>query len=334
MRKIMIIWISVLVMVISIQTVSLAESGKKKVLVVMSYEEPSVNPWCKEIKEGIDSVLASTCEITYFYMDTKKNLDGGPQKAKEAYSLFKKLQPDGVIAADDNAQSMFVVPYLKDKIKTPVMFCGVNAEAEKYGYPASNVSGTLERGHIRESVAFVKQLCPSMKTIAFIAKYSPSGKALLRQVEKESGTYLLKVTTFKLVRTVKELVTVAEELKEQCDVIYMDSTTGIIDEKGNPLDNKEITRILEKAFSKPIIGGNKYHVEQGALCAVVKTGEEQGRTAAEMLLKTMQGAPVSEIPITRNYRGKRVINVTVTGRFHIKPKPIVLLGAKLVRTEE
>ena len=303
-----------------------------KVLVVMSYEQR--NPWCMEIKRGIDSALANNCEITYFYMDTKINLGGGKQKAKEAYSLFKKLQPDGVITADDNAQSMFVVPYLKDKIKMPVMFCGVNAEAEEYGYPASNVSGILERGHIRESVALLKQLSPSTKTIAFITKNSPSGEALLRQVEKESGAYLLNVTTLTLVRTVKELVTVSEELKEQCDVIYMDSTAGIVDEKGNPLDTKEIIRILENAFSKPIIAGNEYHVEQGALCAVVKTGDEQGRTAAEMLLKAMQGTPVSEIPITVNCRGKRVINVTVMERFGIRPKPIVLLGAKLVRTKE
>jgi hypothetical protein len=147
MRKMMIGWISVLVMVVSIQTVSFAESGKKKVLVVMSYEEPSVNPWCKQIKQGIDSVLAKTFEITYFYMGTKKNLDGGPQKAEEAYALYRKLRPDGVITVDDNAQWMFVLPYLKDKVHTPVMFCGVNAEPEKYGYPASNVSGVLERGN-------------------------------------------------------------------------------------------------------------------------------------------------------------------------------------------
>jgi ABC-type uncharacterized transport system substrate-binding protein len=307
-------------------------AAKPKVLVVMSYEQR--NPWCIEIKSGIDSSLADNCEITYFYMDTKINLGGGKQKAKEAYSLFKKLQPDGVITADDIAQSIFVVPYLRDKIKTPVMFCGVNAEPEKYGYPASNVSGILERGHIMESVAFLKQLCPLIKTIAFISKSSPSGEALLRQIEEESDTYLLNVTALKLVKTVKELVAVSEELNKKCDVIYMDSTAGIVDEKGNPLDTKAIIRILEKTFSKPIIAGNEYHVEQGALCAVVKTGEEQGRTAAEMLLKAMQGTPVSEIPITKNYRGKRVINVTVMERFGIKPKPIVLLGAKLVRTEE
>lgn len=308
------------------------QAAKFKVLVVMSYEQG--NPWCMEIKMGIDSALANTCKITYTYMDTKVDLEGGRQKAKAAYSLFKKLQPDGVIAADDNAQSMFIVPYLKDKTKTPVMFCAVNDEADKYGYPASNVSGILERGNIRESIAFVKQLCPSVKTIGFLAKYSPSGEALIRQIKKESGTYLLNTTSFKLVSTLKALVTAAQEFKEQSDVLYTDSTEGIFDEKGNPMKNKDIISVLQKVFSKPIICGNYYQVEQGALCAVIKTGEEQGRTAAEMLLKTMQGTPVSEIPITQNQRGKRVINVTVMKRFNIKPKPIVLLGAKLVKTKE
>ena len=302
-----------------------------RVLVVMSYERS--NPWCLEIKDGIDSVLASTCDITYFYMDTKLNMEAGKQKAKEAYSLYRKLQPDGVITADDNAQWMFVLPHLKNKVKTPVMFCGVNAEAEKYGYPASNVSGILERGHIRESIAFAKQLLPSIRTVGFLAKDSPSGKALLRQVENESDTYLAKYTTFQLVRTAKELLAIAEDFKEQGDVLYMDSMAGIVDAGGNPLSNEQIMRIVSKLYGKPIIGANQYHVEQGSLCAVVKTGQEQGRTAAEMLLKAMQGKPVSEIPITRNYRGKRIINVTAMEAFGIKPKPIVFLGAKLVRTE-
>ena len=47
-------------------------SAKFKVLVMMSYEED--NPWVKEIREGIDSVLKESSEITYFYMNTKANL--------------------------------------------------------------------------------------------------------------------------------------------------------------------------------------------------------------------------------------------------------------------
>lgn len=303
-----------------------------RVLVVMSYEQN--NPWCIEIEEGIESKLADTSEITYFYMDTKIDLNGGGQKAKEAYTLFQRLQPDGVIAVDDNAQWMFVLPYLKEKVNTPVMFCGVNAEAEKYGYPASNVSGILERGHIRESIAFVKQLVPTIKTVGFIAKSCPSGEALLRQVERESETFLARLATFKLVKQVKELLAAKKSLNEQCDAIYLDSMEGILNEEGNPLNSKELINILEKMYRKPIIAANQYYVKQGALCAVVKTGQEQGEIAAEMLLKKMQGAPISEIPITRNHKGKRIINVTTMEALGIKPKPMVLLGAQLVRTEQ
>ena len=307
-------------------------AARFNVFVVMSYEQD--NPWCQEIKKGIDSVLSGNSEITYFYMDTKINREGGEHKAREAYALYLKTRPDGVITADDNAQQMFVLPYLKNKVETPVMFSGVNAEAEKYGYPASNVSGILERGHIRESIAFAKQLVPSINTIGFVASNSPSGRALQKQVDEESDTYSAKLTSFNLVNTTNELASLGRKLNNLSDAIYTDSLVGLKDDKGIPHSHKDVLNLLATSYDKPVIGANQYHVEQGALCAVIKTGQEQGETAAEMLLKAMQGTPVSEIPITRNYKGKRVINVTTMKSLGITPRPIVLLGAELLKTEK
>ena len=164
------LWVQILLalIVMHIQPTWAFEPKKTDVLVVMSYEQN--NPWCKEIKEGIETALNDQYKATYFYMDTKINMAGGKGKASEAYALYQKLQPKGVIAADDNAQWMFVIPYLKNKVNTPVMFCGVNAEAEKYGYPTSNVSGILERGHIKESITFFKQLVSEAETIGFYPK--------------------------------------------------------------------------------------------------------------------------------------------------------------------
>jgi ABC-type uncharacterized transport system substrate-binding protein len=302
------------------------------VLVVMSYEQ--TNPWCIEIKEGIESILANICDLSYFYMDTKINLKDGAKKAKKAYALYKNLKPDGIITVDDNAQSMFILPYLKNKVKTPVMFCGVNADPENYGYPASNVSGILERAHINESIALAKQLVPSIKTVGFLAKNSPSGKAILRQVERESDRYLAKFIDFKLPTTIKETLVMIEELKAHCDLLFVEAINGILDDNGKPLSNRQVTHIVSEAFQKPIIGANRFQVEFGVLCAVIKTGQEQGKTAAKMLLKAMQGTPCNEILITRNYNGSRVINVTVMDELGIRPKPIVLLGAQLVRTQK
>ena len=266
-------------------------------------------------------------------MDTKINLEGGEAKAEEAYSLYQKFQPDGVITVDDNAQRMFVLPYLKDKVKTPIMFSGVNAEAEKYGFPNSHISGILERGHINESIAFAMQLVPTIRKIAFFAKDSPSGQALFRQYQKESGSYLSDHTHFQLVKSVADLTANQESIKTQYDAIYVDSLQGIQDESGAPMSNQAAIQKLTSTYQKPIIGANQYHVTQGALCAVVKTGQEQGETAARMLLQAMRGTPVVEIPVTRNYKGKRVINVTAMTALGIEPRPAVLLGATLIKSE-
>ena len=311
---------------------AMAEESKKfKVLVVMSYEEAM--PWVIDIKGGIDSALSKTCEIRYAYMNTRNDFEGGKEKARQIYALYQEFQPDGVIAADDDAQVLFVVPYLKDKVKTPVIFCGVNKEPETYGYPASNVSGILERIHFAESIAFLQQIVPSVKTIAYLMGDNPTSKGYYQQIEKEKEGYSAKSAAFKFVKTLDEAVAAANDLKTQCDAVFIENITGIKDKNDKPLTEQEAIPILAKACGKPTMGANISIIKFGLLCAVVKTGQEQGETSANMLLRAMKGTPVSQIPITRNHNGKRMINATALKELGIKPRPDILGGAELVRTE-
>jgi hypothetical protein len=78
--------------------------------------------------------------VTYVYLDALTEPQGVETKAQEAFRQYQAMQPDGVIAVGDDAQSAFVVPYLREKVKTPVMFCGIPSP-EKFDYPAANVSG-------------------------------------------------------------------------------------------------------------------------------------------------------------------------------------------------
>jgi ABC-type uncharacterized transport system substrate-binding protein len=307
-------------------------AAQHKVLVVMSYEEDM--PWVQEMQEGIESILGNDCEIQYFYMDTKTNLEGGPQKAEEAYEQYQTFLPDGVIVADDNAQSMFVVPYLKDEVDTPVMFCGVNAEPEKYGYPASNVSGILERHLTGYSIMFAQQLIPSIKTFGYMIKESPTGNAVLQQMQQEAETYTAEFVAHKFPNTLQEAKTMVEELKEQCDLLLLSTMTGLLDDEGQPLTDAEVIPVLTSIFEKPTVGTEEQVVKNGALCTVVRTGQEQGEIAAEMLLKAMQGTPIAELPITQNKEGKRILNVTVMRSLGIKPKPHVLQGVEFIETEK
>lgn len=309
-----------------------AQTERYKVLVVMSYEED--NPWCQEIREGIEGVLAEVADIDYLYMDTKVDPAGGGRKAAEALQRYKASAPDGVITADDNAQRLFVEPHLKNQVDTPVMFCGVNADPAKYGFPADNVSGVLERGHVRESIAFVRQFSPQVQRVGFVVRNSPSGRALREQVQAEQSEYRADVSGFHLIDSIEQLQGMGEELQANHDVLYVDSLEGMPASGGKALSNRDVLMVLSELFPKPILAGNQYQVEQGAMSAVVKTGQEQGEGAARQLLAAMRGTPVEDIPISRNFRGRRVINVSTLERLKITPRPIVLRGATLVRTAQ
>ncbi len=330
-KKVHVVMVALALLVLSTGHARAEAKARYKVLAVISYA-PDYE-FAREEQEGIASVLSDTCRIKYVYLNTKKDIAAGPQKAKEAYELYKTFCPDGVIAADDDAQSMFVVPYLKDKVKTPVMFCGVNAAPEKYGYPASNVSGILERHQVSQTLAFAKQLIPSIRTFGFMAYDSLSGRSILVNFHQEEKSFPLKLVEAHFPKTLDEAENIVKKLRPLCDILYMPTMQGLKDDKGNALSEKDIIPAMARIFTKPIVSGNHYNIRYGILCGVVKTGQEQGATAAEMLLKAMEGTPVSQIPITRNRLGKAIINVTVMKALGIKPKSIVLKDTELVRTE-
>lgn len=310
------------------------EAASCKVLVVMSYHDNYV--WQEEERAGIEKILRQKCEIKYFSLDMKVNPQNGTQKAKEAFALYQEFKPDGVITTDDAVQSAFVVPYLKDKVKTPVVFCGVNNEAEDYGFPASNVTGVLERFHTKESLALLQQLVPDAKSVAFMMRGNEvSTVGIFKQMKEEAAGYSLNAVGFWTPGTYEETLETVRELRTKADVLWVDHMEGIKDKDGKPYANKAlIKKIAEIWGKKPVVCGQEHTVRYSCLCTVVESGVEQGMTAAKMLLKAMSGTPVSEIPITRNYTGFKVINATVMKNLELSPRPVILQGAKLVTTEE
>jgi ABC-type uncharacterized transport system substrate-binding protein len=127
---------------------------------------------------------------------------------------------------------------------------------------------------------------------------------------------------------------VLEEYKKTSDALFITSTNGILDSDGRPLDNKQVTTTVANYYKKPLIGANDFHVRYGVLCAVVKSGNAQGRISAEMLLKVLKGAPIKQLPITVNKYGRRMLNVTVMKELGIRPKRRVLVGTQLVKISE
>ncbi len=302
-----------------------------KVLVVFSYEESA--PWDIEIREEIEKVLSPVAEITYFYLNTKIALGGGTKKAAEAFSIYQQIQPDGVIAVDDNAQSMFVLPYLKNKVTVPIMFCGVNASPDLYGYPTSNISGILERFHLEESISLSRQLTGNIDTFAFMVKAGPVADLISEQLNAEQDYLSARMVEFLTPRTLAEALKMAENVRQKADLLFLVALWGLSDGNGKKLAEEDVIPPLVETFAKPTSAIAASVVREGALCSVITNAREHGHRAAEMLLKALQGVPVEQLPVTRNSHGKRMINISTLRQLGIVLQPMNLLGAELVNNQ-
>lgn len=301
-----------------------------RILVVMSYED--TYPWERDIRSGIEDRIGDACSLHYFYLKTKEFPENGPARAEQAYALFQALKPDGVLAVDDNAQSMFVLPYLKRKVTLPVIFCGVNAPPDEYGYPAVNVSGILERPHTVETIAFAKQLVPDLQTFAFLGRDNETSKGILKQIQAQTDSLPLSLVAVRLPKTLPEALRMAKDLRSRSDALYIVNLRGLADEQGNPLAKEEIIPEILKAFGKPTMTDIGRDVRLGVMCALAASGKEQGVLAADMLLKAMAGTPFQNLPVIQTKKGKAMVNITVLKQLNIQPLPHLLKGAELVRT--
>lgn len=299
----------------------------KKVLVVASYH-PGYR-WVEEIVSTLKKDLAGA-DLTVFYMDTKRHLERAEQKAREAFALYREIKPDAVVTIDDNAQAYFVVPYLKDKVATPVIFCAVNDDADKYGFPATNVTGVLEKKHYRESISFAQIIRPGIRRVGVLYRPSPSNKVNLAQIETEKDTYSAEIVATAQVQTLGELLQAVTDLEDKVDAVIVLNLTGITDDAGKPIEGHDAIRALVENTWLVTIGASDWEVEAGTLCGVIKSGEEQGNLAADLLLELWAGKNINDLPITHNKNGRRFINLSTLKRLNIQLKPEMIMGTKII----
>ncbi len=135
-----------------------------------------------------------------------------------------------------------------------------------------NVSGILQRPHVAETIMFVRQLAPSIKTIGVLSLDIPAGRALSQQIQQVLETHYVK--------TLAEALVAAEALKSESDALFMWPLGALIDADGNTLGDKDVYPVLAKVFGKPTLTIWGQIVPFDVLCAITDRGAEQGDVAA------------------------------------------------------
>ena len=309
-------------MTITVFSSMLSSTGwaeKPKVLMIDSYHEGYA--WSDGIVDGVKKVLGDTYDLKVVRMDTKRN-SSDEAKKKAAEMVKQELdnwKPNVVIAADDNASKLVVVPFLKGT-DIPVVFCGINWDASDYGFPCANVTGMLEISLINPLMDAMNKFAKG-KRVGFLGKNNETDRKEADQIVKKFNLQL----TSKFINTFEEWKASFTELQTQVDMLLIINNAGITG--WNDAEAKKF--VLEN--TKVPTGTSHDHVTPFVLIGYTKLASEQGEWAAKAAEQILQGKSPKDIPVTHNEKGQLYLNMSIAGKMGVQFPLEMLKVAKIVK---
>lgn len=293
----------------------------KKVLYVNAYH--AGYHWSDGIEQGIRNVLGGTgVELKIHFMDTKRKRSEAEKKeaALKAKQAIEAFAPDVVIASDDNSSQYLIVPYYKDA-DLPFVFCGVNGDSAKYGYPYRNVTGIEE---IERDDILINLLRP-------YAKGDRKGYLTVNTATAQHQfAYIADVLNMKydktyLPDTYEEWKTGYLKLQEEADMIRFGNPVGVVG-----WDEKDFAEFALQHAKVPTIVTNAARMPF-AMIGYVIFPEEHGSWAAATALRIIDGESPRDIPITQNKQGKLYLNLRFVKKLGVVIDRAVYSRAEIIK---
>jgi len=280
--------------------------NSKKALLIFSYH--SDYAWVQEEERGAEDILRNKgIAIATFYMDTKRNTnrDWAEKAADNAVKKIEDFKPDIVIVFDDNACDLVAKKYIGEKL--PFVFCGMNGEPENYGFPAENITGVLERELYGESIELLKKLVPKVKKVAMLFDESNTSKKAISQL-KNTDLHV-EVSEIFSTNDFNEWKAKVRELQTSVDALGVIAYHTLKDKDGKTsLPMKAVLNWTLENSKIPDFTINDFTVKDGVLCGVVQSGYQQGKAAAEIALRILNGESPADIPIIAPQEGITLVN--------------------------
>ena len=287
----------------------------RRILLVHSYHPEY--PWVETNTQGVRAALRDTgVDLNIFYMDTKRHTDEAwkLEAGERARVEAGRYRPDVVLASDDDAQQYFAKSYVGGSL--PIVFGGVDADPSKYGYPAANVTGVIERPHFRESLALAQRLRP-IRRIAVLSCNDSTSIVALGFMKQEQLD--VEVAEWLLVDDFEQWQGAVARLSGTVDALVIRSYQAV--KRPDSAENvppQEVAAWTAQHATIPTIAFHDFEIRDGLLLGVVKSGQEYGRQMAEYALQILAGMPPTALPITRSKVGISMINRDTAGRLGIR----------------
>ncbi len=264
--------------------------SKPRILILHSYDKEY--SWVKDVNTGLKRVLDKRRDYTlrWYYLDTKRHPwpDYKANAGLAARRVIDDMQPDIVIAVDDDAQQYVTRHYLNHP-HIKIVFAGVNNEPQAYGFEqAKNVTGILERlplDALQETLQMAAQRNHWQRPlrIRFIGDRSETVLGDEKYFRSHAWSpFVLKES--RLVDTFPEWQKAVQESAADTDVLINSNYRKIMRSASDSslVPAHELIAWTERYAQIPVIGANGFYAEDGGMLAIGTSPYEQGEVAARL----------------------------------------------------
>ncbi len=275
---------------------------RRNVLLLNSYHPG--DRWCDQLTAAIRAELESApvdVEIHVEYLDMRR-YSSSTYLQKVAQALLWK-HPKGhfdvLIAADDDAYH-FLLEY-RDTLfpGCPSVFCGVADFEFSQLEGRTGITGILETADIGATIDVAKALFPRTTHVVVIHDDTPTGRGFRQECERQV-TWLrrlhprIRVSYYSGADlSTEELLARVHRLPRATVALL---TSWVKGRDGVYVSEEQFVPELSRTCSVPLFGTSDIQ-QSGIVGGKLISAGEQGRTAARMALRILDGTPASSIPV-------------------------------------
>ena len=262
--------------------------------------------------------VADTWELRTEHLDAKfyPRLELFPlQKWVMAEKYRGKTIP--VVIATDNPALEFALTYREEIFpEAAIVFCGVNGFAPGMIAGQRNITGVAERLDTAGTLEAALKLHPETNEVFVVHDYTKTGLATRREAEADLAPFASRVK----IRFMENLSTadMLREVRALTRGTLILALSYSLDKDGIVYDHTRIARLLSQNSRVPVYGTHEERIGYGIIGGSLLGGRLQGRTAAELALRILDGEKPDQIPVIRESPARMMFDYRELKRYSIQ----------------
>lgn len=289
------------------------------ILVLQSYHEG--HPCSDNPMKGIRDIFRENKpgnDIHVEYLDAKRF--AGDQYYDDLFRFYRnkygRTRFEVIISSDDNA-FRFLLKY-GDRLfpGVPVVFCGLNYYAEKMLAGRRELfTGVVEATDTKKTVDIAIKLHPQTRKIVVVNDRTETGEANRRAILDIIPEYKGRVEfVFHDDLIVADLLNEAKKLSSDSVILFL---TCSQDKFGASIEQFEFLKQLSGISPVPVYGLWDVSLGYGIVGGMLTSGYDQGKIAAEMAVRILNGEKPGNIPVVTRVQNNYAFDFNQLKRFRI-----------------